>query len=138
MGLEESLSNLPEDIESNDVKELRNALFRMQKKLLRAKTKTEDLVEATHQAAYDAMLAMGPLKPVAEPKVAKGGKAKPEVALWHMTDWQGAKKTTTYNSEVMRKRVMDLLEHCKAKGYLYQMNLLSARFMHGGRQKLPY
>jgi hypothetical protein len=110
MSLEDSLSNLPEGIESEDVKELRNALFRLQKQLLKAKTRNEDLVEATHQAAYDAMLAMGPLKPVAEPKVAKGGKTKPEVALWHMTDWQGAKKTTTYNSEVMRKRVMEFAE----------------------------
>jgi hypothetical protein len=25
--------------------------------------------------------------------------------LWHLTDWQGAKKTTTYDSEVMYKRV---------------------------------
>jgi hypothetical protein len=110
MSLEDSLSNLPEGIESEDVKELRNALFRLQKQLLKAKTRNEDLVEATHQAAYDAMLAMGPLKPVVEPKVAKGGKTKPEVALWHMTDWQGAKKTTTYNSEVMRKRVMEFAE----------------------------
>ncbi len=110
MSLEDSLSNLPEGIESEEVKELRNALFRLQKQLLKAKTRNEDLVEATHQAAYDAMLAMGPLKPVVEPKVAKGGKTKPEVALWHMTDWQGAKKTTTYNSEVMRKRVMEFAE----------------------------
>lgn len=110
MSLEDSLSNLPEGIESEDVKELRNALFRLQKQLLKAKTRNEDLVEATHQAAYDAMLAMGPLKPVVEPKVAKSGKTKPEVALWHMTDWQGAKKTTTYNSEVMRKRVMEFAE----------------------------
>ena len=110
MSLEDSLANLPEGIESNDVKELRNALYRLQKQLLKAKTKTEDLVEATHQAAYDAMLAMGPLKPVAEPKVAKGDKRKPEVALWHMTDWQGAKRTTTYNSEVMRKRVLEFAE----------------------------
>jgi hypothetical protein len=110
MSLEDSFSNLPEGIESEDVKELRNALFRLQKQLLKAKTRNEDLVEATHQAAYDAMLAMGPLKPVVEPKVAKSGKTKPEVALWHMTDWQGAKKTTTYNSEVMRKRVMEFAE----------------------------
>ena len=110
MSLEEQINNMPDGIESDDVKELRNALYRLQKQLLKAKTKTEDLVEATHQAAYDAMLTMGPIKPVAEPKVAKGGKGKPEVALWHMTDWQGAKKTTTYNSNIMRKRVMEFAE----------------------------
>ena len=107
MSLEDNLKKLPEGIESDDVKELRNALFRIQKQLIKAKTKTEDLVEATHQAAYDAMLAMGPLAPVAEQKITKVGKGKPEVALWHMTDWQGAKKTTTYNSEVMRTRVLE-------------------------------
>lgn len=110
MSLEDQINNLPEGIESDDVKELRAALYRLQKQLLKAKTKTEDLVEATHQAAYDAMLAMGPIRPVAEPKVAKGDKRKPEVALWHMTDWQGAKRTTTYNSEVMRRRVMEFAE----------------------------
>ena len=107
MSLEDNLKKLPEGIESDDVKELRNALFRIQKQLIKAKTKTEDLVEATHQAAYDAMLAMGPLAPVTEQKITKVGKGKPEVALWHMTDWQGAKKTTTYNSEVMRTRVLE-------------------------------
>jgi hypothetical protein len=28
------------------------------------------------------------------------------VALWHLTDWQGSKRTTTYNSQVMRDRVL--------------------------------
>ena len=110
MSLEDNFKNLPEGIESEDVKELRNALYRLQKQLIKAKTRNEDLVEATHQAAYDAMLAMGPIKPVAEPKVAKGSKNKPEVALWHMTDWQGAKRTTSYNSEIMRRRVMEFAE----------------------------
>lgn len=110
MSLEDNLKNLPEGIESEDVKELRNALYRLQKQLIKAKTRNEDLVEATHQAAYDAMLTMGPIKPVVAPKVAKGGKGKPEVALWHMTDWQGAKKTNSYNSEVMRRRVMEFAE----------------------------
>ena len=27
------------------------------------------------------------------------------MALWHLTDWQGAKKTTSYNTEVMKERV---------------------------------
>jgi hypothetical protein len=107
MSLEDNLKNLPEGIESSDVKELRNALFRLQKQLIKAKTRNEDLVEATHQAAYDAMLSYGPIKPADVPEVTKGNKKKPEVALWHMTDWQGAKKTTTYNSEVMRKRVLE-------------------------------
>jgi len=51
MSLEDQLNNLPEGIESSDVKELRSVIFRMQKQLLKAKTKTDDLVEATHQSA---------------------------------------------------------------------------------------
>jgi hypothetical protein len=109
MSLEDNLKKLPEGIESDDVKELRNALYRLQKQLIKAKMRNEDLVEATHRAAYDAMLTMGPIKPV-EQKVAKGVSGKAEVALWHMTDWQGAKKTTTYNSQVMRTRVLEFAQ----------------------------
>ena len=88
MSLEDQLNNLPEGIESSDVKELRSVIFRMQKQLLKAKTKTDDLVEATHQSAYDAMLTFGPVKDVTPPPVDKR-KSRVEVALWHMTDWQG-------------------------------------------------
>jgi hypothetical protein len=109
MSLENHLNNLPEGIESSDVRELRNVIMRLQKQLLKAKTKTDDLVEATHQAAYDAMLTYGPIPEAAEPEIDKR-KGKPEVALWHMTDWQGAKRTTSYNSKIMRKRVMQFAE----------------------------
>lgn len=109
MTLEDQLGNLPEGIESSDVRELRAVIMRLQKQLLKAKTKTDDLVEATHQAAYDAMLTYGPIKDVTAPPVDKR-KNKAEVALWHMTDWQGAKRTTTYDSQVMRRRVMQFAE----------------------------
>ena len=109
MSLSDRLDELPEGIESNDVIELRRALMRVQKKLLQTKQKVDDLVEATHHAAYDAMLAMGALSPVKEPTLGKS-KAKAEVALWHLTDWQGAKKTVSYDSEVMRKRVLEFAE----------------------------
>jgi hypothetical protein len=109
MSLEDKLNNLPEGIESSDVRELRNVIMRLQKQLLKAKTKTDDLVEATHQAAYDAMLTYGPIPETAQPEIDKR-KGKPEVALWHMTDWQGAKRTTSYNSKIMRKRVMQFAE----------------------------
>jgi hypothetical protein len=105
MSLEDQLKNLPDEIESQDVKELRQALMRLQKQLRQSKERTQDLVEASHQAAYDAMLTMGKIQPVAAPVIDKR-KAKGEVALWHMTDWQGAKRTTSYNSEIMRERVL--------------------------------
>ena len=109
MALEDKFNALPEGIESEDVAELRRALMRVQKQLLQAKQRTDELVEVTHQAAYDATLGMGPVTPVKVPDLAKS-KKKPEVALWHLTDWQGAKKTPSYNSQVMYERVMNFAE----------------------------
>ena len=88
------------------VAELRQTLVRTQKELSKAKQRTEELVEATIQACKDATLALGPMKPIEGPKVDKRRK-RAEVALWHLTDWQGAKVTPSYNSEIMRTRVMD-------------------------------
>lgn len=109
MSLEDRLKQEVPEIESSDVIELRRALMRMQRKLAEAKQRSLDLVDATYQASYDATLAQGAIPPVPEPKITKGGK-KAEVALWHLTDWQGSKRTTSYNSDVMRKRVMEFCE----------------------------
>jgi hypothetical protein len=109
MSLEEQFAEMPDGIESKDVKELRQALLRLQKQLKKAKERTEELVETTQQAAYDAMLTYGPLKNATVPEIDKR-KTKAEVALWHMTDWQGAKRTTSYNSEIMRKRVLEFAQ----------------------------
>jgi hypothetical protein len=99
------LENLEPPVEeSEDVTLLRRALRRAQSQLLQAKDRTEQLVEVTQAAAVDAMIALGPVPPVPAP--AKDKRKGGEVALWHMTDWQGAKKTASYNSEVMRERVM--------------------------------
>ena len=83
--------------------DLRDALRRARRDLSRAKAKTEDLVDAVYRATGDAVLA-NPIAPVARP--AKDARRKQtEVALWHLSDWQGAKVTTSYNSAVMRERV---------------------------------
>jgi hypothetical protein len=106
MSLDKRFSDLPEGIESDDIQELRQAMLRIQKQLKQAKERTEDLVHSTYQGAYDAMLTFGkiPLTPV--PPTDKRAKGN-EVALWHMTDWQGAKRTPSYNSEIMRERVLE-------------------------------
>lgn len=106
MSLNDDLDKM--DIEA-EVHELRKALQRTQKQLQQTKQRTDELVEATIQAAHDAVLALGKTPPVKEVAPDKR-KSKPEVALWHMTDWQGAKRTTSYDSEVMRKRVMDFAQ----------------------------
>lgn len=109
MTLKDQFNNLPEGIESQDVKELQAAMIRLQKQLKKAKERNEDLVQATHQAAYDAMIGMGPIAPVEPPAIQKSSKTA-EVALWHLTDWQGAKRTTSYDSKIMKKRVMSFAQ----------------------------
>jgi hypothetical protein len=109
MSLKDQFDEMPEGVESNDVKELRQAMLRLQKQLKQSKERNEDLVFATRQAAYDAMLTFGKITPVPTITIDKR-KARGEVALWHMTDWQGAKRTASYNSQVMRKRVMEFAE----------------------------
>jgi hypothetical protein len=109
MSLKDQFDEMPEGVESNDVKELRQAMLRLQKQLKQSKERNEDLVFATRQAAYDAMLTFGKIPPVPAVTIDKR-KVKGEVALWHMTDWQGAKRTATYNSQVMRRRVMEFAE----------------------------
>jgi len=88
------------------INELRKALVSTQKQLARVKQQREEITVAVTRAVYEAMLAMGPITPVENP-IFKPTKAKDEVALLHATDWQGSKVTTTYNSEVMKKRVME-------------------------------
>ena len=91
--------------EAQETDDLRRALQQTQRQLAKAKQRTDELVAATHEAAKAAMLSMGKMPKITPPKPRKGP-GSPEVALWHLTDWQGAKKTTTYNSEVMRERVL--------------------------------
>lgn len=85
-----------------EIDDLRAALVRTQRDLLRAKGKTDFLVGAVVEAARDAVLAH-PLQIPKKPKSVSKGRS--EAAVWHLTDWQGAKKTVSYNTEVMRERV---------------------------------
>ena len=85
------------------VDDLQETLQRVQRELIKAKNRTERLVEVTIHAAHDAVM-LNPLDKVIPPAKDKRKKS-PEVALWHLTDWQGAKLTPSYNSQVMRERV---------------------------------
>jgi len=109
MSLKDRIDELPEDIESTDVVVLRKALIRAQRQMAENKQKDKGLVEATYQGAYDAMLAQGKVPAVLTPKK-DPRKARAEVALVHSTDWQGAKVTTSYNSEIMRTRVLQFAD----------------------------
>lgn len=88
-----------------EAEELRRQLIEAQGKLRKTRSDHSVLVEAVHEGAKDALLALGKVPKVKAPKP-DTRKGKPEVALWHLTDWQGAKTTTSYNSEVMRERVL--------------------------------
>ena len=96
---------LEAEVEANQVEEdTKDALNRALRQLARAKAKTEDLVEAVYRAARDATANEYNRERTTKPR-ADSRKKSGEVALWHLTDWQGAKRTTSYNSDVMWQRV---------------------------------
>jgi hypothetical protein len=108
MSLADDLEKIQKESDP-EIVELRKALNNTQKQLASAKIRNDELVAATFRGAYEAMLTLGKVPPVIPPKK-DTRKAKPEVALVHSTDWQGAKVTTSYNSEIMRKRVLQFAE----------------------------
>lgn len=87
-----------------ELEELRRGNINLQRQLVRAKARIEDLVAATYAGARDAMLTMGPIPPVPAPPRDKRGK-RPMVALWDLGDWQASKVTPSYSFPVLRKRV---------------------------------
>lgn len=101
--------SLTDELEENQQDaDTKAALNRALRQLARARAKTEDLVEAVYRAARDAMTAQ-PAEPVRKPPSDTRTKS-PEVALWHLTDWQGAKVTTSYNRDVMTQRVHSFVD----------------------------
>lgn len=100
---------LEEANQTDQLENLRKALDRARRDLAKSKEGREELVQVVHNAAFDAMLAMGGVKAVPAPAKDKR-KGKAECALIHSTDWQGGKRTETYDSEVMRERVMQFAQ----------------------------
>lgn len=95
--------NEGELLEALETEKLRDALRAAYAKLGRAANKIEPLSEALYEGAKDGILALP--RPKIKPYVPSKRKGKEEIALWHLTDWQGSKVTETYNSETMRERV---------------------------------
>jgi hypothetical protein len=93
------------------IDDLRKALDRTRVELAKTKAWRDEMVEVIQAAAYDAMISMGPIPPVPAPKKDSRRK-KIETALIHTTDWQGGKRTETYDSNVMHRRVMQFAEKC--------------------------
>lgn len=90
---------------------LRNALLNTQKQLSEAKHLGDRLIHAAMTSAVEAVLA------IPQPRIVKPSPdertVNPEVALWDLGDWQGAKLTTSYNTDVMRQRVLDFVERAE-------------------------
>ncbi len=83
---------------------LRETVKRLERQLADAKRKTAKLVEATQAGAHDAFLIAGPMPQVPTPNKDTRSRSA-EVALWDLGDWQGAKLTPSYSTEVMHERV---------------------------------
>lgn len=96
-----------EEYESQ-ISELRAALRKTQTQLAKAKAKRDELADVAIDACHQAVMSHGRLAPVRMPP-RDTRRRSPEHALLHMTDWQGAKVTSTYNSEIMRRRVMSYI-----------------------------
>lgn len=92
-----------------EVDGLRVANLRLQSELRSAKDRSANLVDAVYRGAHDAMLTLGPVV-VPDGPTFDGVEGHEEVAVCHLTDWQGAKLTASYNSGVMRERVMRFAE----------------------------
>lgn len=103
----------PPEQEPADVKLLRAALRRAHTQIAQAKDRSEHLTEVTRAAAFDAMIALGGISKSQAP-VKDKRKTSAEVALWVMGDWQGSKVTTSYNSKIMRKRVLQFTDKAAA------------------------
>ena len=85
--------------------DLKSALVNTQRQLARARAKVEDQIDAIYRATRDAIAIERAFPPTPRPE-RDSRKRGAEVALPHLTDWQGGKLTLTYNRAVMRGRVM--------------------------------
>jgi hypothetical protein len=105
------MPDLAEELDALDphTEDTKAALNRALRALARAKAKTDDLVEAVYRAAKDATVAEYNRERTLKPRTDTRRRAG-EVALWHLSDWQGAKVTSSYNLDVMWQRVHSFVD----------------------------
>lgn len=98
----------------DEVDELRRQLRTAQRALAREKMRTDELSELVINHSRSAVAERWSPKRVPAPP--RDRRRRPEeAALWVLADWQGAKKTASYNSEVMRARVLAYTKHAAAE-----------------------
>jgi hypothetical protein len=84
--------------------QLRTSNVRLSKQLIAAKASEAEKVEAIYRAAKDVLLTLDIERaPRVEPKPSQGGDS--EVAVVVLSDWQLAKVTPDYNSQVCAERI---------------------------------
>lgn len=86
------------------IEALKGTNTKLLRRLEAARTSKKDLVEAVYRAALEAAEQMN-VKPVPPPQASDKRKGDPETALLLMSDWQLAKRTPTYNTNVCAARV---------------------------------
>jgi hypothetical protein len=96
----------------SEVTQLRESLLATQRQLSKANDKHEALRDAMW-GAVDAAIANQKRQRLTPAPVRDKRRGHAEVALWHSSDWQGSKKTPSYDSEVMRRRVMEFADRCE-------------------------
>ena len=92
-----------------ELEELRTVCRSLERKLAKAKAKTEDLVDAVERGAKDAMLVLGKAPPIPKPKVDKRSKRE-EVAFLMLSDWHIGKHTESFDTQVALTRLTTLAD----------------------------
>lgn len=101
-------SDIEADVDSH-VMDLERTVRSLNQRLARASSRTADISEAVYRAFQDALAARNPLPPIIIPKRDQRTR-KAEVALWHLTDWQTGKVTSTYSTAAAVERVHQFCE----------------------------
>ena len=93
---------------NGELEELRAAANRLARSLARERSRTEALVDAVMTAARDASIVIGKRD---LPRAQRDRrKASGEVAIVHTTDWQAGKVTTTFDLDVLERRIAQLAD----------------------------
>jgi len=93
--------------EGQQIEQLRKALARSQRQYMELRKQRDEMAQIVYRAAHDAALTY-PRVPVTPLRKTPGKRA--EVALWHLTDWQLGKATTSYDSAECAARIGRFIE----------------------------
>jgi hypothetical protein len=90
--------------EFSEVEELKTTVRSLERRLRLSQAKTKDLIDAVYRAAKDGYGAAVAHR-LPDPPPADRRHKGDEVAVLHLTDWQGGKKTATYDLAKLAARI---------------------------------